>query len=278
MAEIFHEPTFNQISLAREAATLSFTMGIEPPHTAEPAVTFIAEMIKQRASGNIEKVLMYNPDALGLCMFQRYFEQFEMVYRHADICVPYRSPMKSVTPVCFATMYTGALPEVHGIKVYEKPVLTTDTLFDALVRAGRRVAIVAVKGSSIASIFLNRELDYYILPSGTDDYLMETTVLELLAENKHDFIVAYGHDYDAEEHKSGPHSPASIAEMKKQIEIFDRISTEAREAWRDYRSLMVFAPDHGAHPCVNGKGDHGQEIPEDLNIMHFYGAYPSSRK
>ena len=214
---------------------------------------------------------------MGLYIFQKYFKWYEKVYRHADICVPYRSPMKSVTPVCFATMYTGALPEVHGIKVYKKPVLTVDTLFDALVRSGKRVAIVAVKGSSIASIFLNRDLDYNILPPDTDDYLVESTVLELLNENKHDFIVAYGHDYDAEEHKSGPESPASLGELKKQIEIFDRLCTKAREVWRNCRTLIAFAPDHGAHLCANGKGSHGEEIPEDLNILHFYGAYPARK-
>ncbi|NLK39136.1 MAG: hypothetical protein GX303_02645 [Clostridiales bacterium] len=277
MAEVLLEPTFNQISLAQEAATIATAMGIEAPHSAEPPVEFIAKKIQQRAGGNIEKVLMYNPDAVGLYMFQKYFKWYETVYRHADICVPYRSPMKSVTPVCFATMYTGALPEVHGIKVYKKPVLTVDTLFDALVRSGKRVAIVAVKGSSIASIFLNRDLDYNILPPDTDDYLVESTVLELLNENKHDFIVAYGHDYDAEEHKSGPESPASLGELKKQIEIFDRLCTKAREVWRNCRTLVAFAPDHGAHLCANGKGSHGEEIPEDLNILHFYGAYPARK-
>ena len=268
---------FNQLSLAREAATITSAMGIKPPTHAEAPVDFISEKIKQRAGGNIEKVLMFNPDAIGMWMFQKYFDCYEAVYKHADICVPYRSPMKSVTPVCFATMYTGALPDVHGIKVYEKPVLSTDTIFDTLVRAGKRVAIVAISGSSMASIFLGREIDYYILPPGTDDYLMEAKATELLNENKHDFIVAYGQGYDDEEHKSGPESPSSLSEFKKQIAIFDRLSTRAKEIWKNDRFLLVFAPDHGAHLCANGKGAHGEEIPEDLNILHFYGAYSPSK-
>ena len=45
--------------------------------------------------------------------------------------------MLPVTPVCFGTMYTGAQPAVHGIQKYEKPVIQIDTIFDALIRAGK---------------------------------------------------------------------------------------------------------------------------------------------
>jgi hypothetical protein len=51
---------------------------------------------------------------------------------------------------------TGAQPQVHGIQKKEKPVLTCDTIFDALIRSGKKIAIVAVKGSSIDLIFRKR--------------------------------------------------------------------------------------------------------------------------
>ncbi len=35
------------------------------------------------------------------------------------------------------TMYTGAQPAVHGITAYAKPVIKIDTIFDALIRAGK---------------------------------------------------------------------------------------------------------------------------------------------
>src|SRR5258706_14345046 len=49
----------------------------------------------------------------------------------------------------------------HGIKRYERPVLSCDTIFDALARAGKKVAIVAVRDSSIDLIFRERPIDYF---------------------------------------------------------------------------------------------------------------------
>lgn len=70
--------------------------------------------------------------------------------------------MPSVTPVSFGTMYTGAMPEVHGIRCYSKPVIKIDSLFDSLRRSGKRVALVAVVNSSMAKIFEERDIDYYL--------------------------------------------------------------------------------------------------------------------
>lgn len=58
--------------------------------------------------------------------------------------------MPSVTPVCFASMYSGVMPEIHGIMRYEKPVLKIKTVFDALAAAGKRCAIVSTEGDSIS--------------------------------------------------------------------------------------------------------------------------------
>ena len=49
--------------------------------------------------------------------------------------MPMLSVMPSVTPVCFASMYTGVMPDVHGIKFYTKPVLKIETFFDVLIKA-----------------------------------------------------------------------------------------------------------------------------------------------
>ena len=46
-------------------------------------------------------------------------------------------------------------------KKYDKPVLRCETIFDSLVNAGKKVAIVAVRNSSIDSIFRERTIDYY---------------------------------------------------------------------------------------------------------------------
>ena len=51
---------------------------------------------------------------------------------------------------------------VHGIRKYEKPVITIDTIFDSLIRSGKKGVIVAQEKCSLAMIFLEREMDYFI--------------------------------------------------------------------------------------------------------------------
>ena len=71
----------------------------------------------------------------------------------ADLGLGMLSVYPPVTPACFASMYSGLTPAVHGIQAYVKPVLTVDTIFDDLPLAGRRAAIVSTEGDSISLIF-----------------------------------------------------------------------------------------------------------------------------
>ena len=103
-------------------------------------------------------------------------------------------------------MYTGVLPEVHGIQGYTKPVITVDSLFDSLARSGKRVALVAVENSSMAIIFQNRPIDYFIVPY--DDAATEKG-LELIAQDRHDVVVVYNQEYDDMIHRTRPWRPSS---------------------------------------------------------------------
>lgn len=40
-----------------------------------------------------------------------------------------------------------------------------------------------------------------------------------------------------------------------------------------HNTLIGFAMDHGCHEIDGNCGSHGLDMPEDLNITHFYGAY-----
>ena len=112
---------------------------------------------------------------------------FGKLLNAAPLQLPVRSVIPPKTPVCFASMFTGAQPEVHGIRRYERPVLGCDTLFDALVRGNKRVAIAAVRDSSIDLIFRGRKVDFF---SETYDAEVLERTLELVRKNEHDVIVA----------------------------------------------------------------------------------------
>ena len=106
-----------------------------------------------------------------------------------------------VTPVCFASMYSGLEPQHHGIMKYEKPVLKVNTVFDDLSAAGKRVAIVCTAGDSIAEIFKERPIDYYIYD---DHNLCNLKAMELIEQDRHDMIVLYNGNYDWAIHRFRP--------------------------------------------------------------------------
>lgn len=264
---------FNSISLTRLAASVAGSMGAEAPAQAEAGIPHVEALVRRfSVSGGAQRVLVFNPDAIGQWLYERYTQDFLPVTARTQLAVPMLAAFPPVTPVCFATMYTGSMPAVHGIRKYEKPVVTTDSLFDTLSRAGKRVALVAVKNSSMAMIFTGKKIDYYL---ESDDEAAVKRGVELVNANGHDFICVYVEAYDDSIHETEPESPASYEAMLAHMRQFAELSDAAETAWAKYDTLTVFAPDHGIHKTIYGVGDHFADIPEDMNMLHFYGFQPA---
>ena len=261
---------FNRTSLTALCADICGCMGIEAPESAEKSAGTLTRLCGDRVC---DRVVMYNPDAQAQWLYRKYPEIFEKVSSRCALEYPMATVMPSVTPVCFATMYTGAAPAVHGIQKYEKPVLSIDTIFDALLRAGKKPAIVATEGSSVSKIFLERDMDYFIMPAGADaDELAVRKGLELIAEDKYDFLVIYNGMYDSVMHATYPEADEAMEWLYHHTEAFTRIHSAAKAAaaTHGHTVLIGYATDHGVHTNENGRGSHGLDIPEDINITHFY--------
>lgn len=258
-------------SITSITPTICKLMGISPPTSSDGNIlnTVIQTAEVDLSITNIDKCLIYAPDAIGTIFYREYESYFKSVRKYAPSKVPLLSVFPPKTPVCFASMFTGSLPEIHGIKAYEKPVLTCDTIFDALERAGKSVAIVAVENSSIDRIFRKRSIDYF---SEKYDEQVTKCVLDLIQTNKHDFILAYHQEYDDVLHETDPRSQPALQAVRNHVKSFEILATTCEKHWRDYNRLILFAPDHGAHiNPVTGKGTHGENIPEDMQVMHFFG-------
>jgi predicted AlkP superfamily pyrophosphatase or phosphodiesterase len=264
----------NENSLDRICASLAYAMGIEPPKHAAPALPEMTEYIDGALGGrSADRVFMYNPDAIAEWIYDKYRSYFAEADARVDLRVPLCSVMPSVTPVCFGTMYTGAQPSVHGIQRYEKPVITIDTLFDALLRAGKRVALVTYETCSLSKIYLEREMDYFHY----DDMMkVNAKAAELILRDEHDFIVVYNGNYDSKMHKFAPESHEALAELRCNVEAFAVFSELIKTHWTGHDTLVGFAMDHGCHEIDGQNGSHGLDMPEDLNIVHLYKAYPRS--
>jgi len=265
----------NQISLDSLCSALAYAVGVDAPSEAAPADKRLCDYTdKMFGNEKADRIIMYNPDAIAQWIYEKYPHLMKAACDNTELALPYCAVMPSVTPVCFGTMYTGAQPGVHGIRKYEKPIIKIDTIFDALIRAGKKPVIIADSECSIGKIFLDRPMDYFIFDNRED---VNAKAAEIICEDKYDFIVIYNGNYDSVMHKHGPESVEALAELHANAEIFAELSSLVKSRWASHNTLMGFAMDHGCHEIDGSCGSHGLDMPEDLNIVHLYKAYPSKR-
>lgn len=244
-------------------------MGFDAPKGADaPNELVLGAAETWLGNGKVERALLYNPDAIALWLYQKYTALFAPVAKNSQVAIPVYSVMPSVTPVCFASMYTGLTPEKHGIQAYVKPVLKVETLFDAAIAAGMRPIIISTEGDSITQIFLERPMDYIVCK--TADQCNEEA-LKVLAQDQHDIVVVYNGNYDGQMHRTGPESDAAISQLSHNAAAYQQLTQAARRAWEGKRCMTAFLPDHGCHEIDGDLGSHGLEMSEDMNIVHFYG-------
>lgn len=265
-----------QRSIASLTATVCGLFAVPPPRLAvEPSLPGVdqlaSDLFDQRG---LERCLIYCPDAVGDHLWSRFPSETERMRRYCPERVQLTAVTPSKTPVCYASIFTGAQPEQHGIRKPERPVLACDTLFDALLRAGKQVAICAVRGSSIDLIFRERSIDYY-----PEQYDREVTArtLALLEDDSYHLMVVYHQEFDDQVHETEPYSPTCLQAFRNHVRSLEQLAETCAKAWHPYNYAIIVAPDHGAHADPeSGAGTHGLDIPEDMNVSHWYGLYRHS--
>lgn len=259
----------NKYDLSTITPTICELMALEKPvYSTNETITEILAKAKEILDSTIEKCLVFAPDAIGSLFYEKYKSKFNFVENYSSLSLELCSIFPPITPVCFASMFTGAQPDIHGIMEYEKPTLICDTIFDAFIRAGKKVAIVAVKESSIDMIFRNRKMDYF-----SEKYDSEVTnkTIELLENDSHDFIVVYQQEYDDLLHKTHHESKEALIAIDNHIKHFETITKAVDNSWYNFNRFVLFTPDHGAHYDEEKKmGFHGENIPLDMLVRHFF--------
>ena len=265
----------NPTSLDTLCAALCYAMGIDAPAQAAPANQVLCDYVDKTLNGKkVDRILMYNPDAIAQWIEEKYPNQILEVTNRTEVDVPMRAVMPSVTPVCFGTMYTGAQPEVHGIQKYTKPVITIDTIFDALIRAGKKCAILGDTKCSLCHIYLDREMDYFPCEDVAE---INSKAIELIEKDEHDFIVVYNGNYDAKMHKVSPEGIWALGELRANSHAFALLDEMVKKHWTGHDTLLGFGMDHGCHEIDGGCGSHGLDMPEDLNIVHHNVIRPATK-
>lgn len=263
----------SRVSLDTVCAALAYAMGIEAPENAASPSEALCHYIDSALVGRrAARVFMYNPDAIAEWIYHKHAELFSCLVSEDMLELPLATVMPSVTPVCFGTMYTGAQPSVHGIRSYTKPVIAIDTLFDAMIRAGKRPAIISTSGDSMSKIYLDRDMDYFFYDTIDE---VNAKAAELIAADGHDFIAVYNGNYDSAMHKTGTESEQAIEALRANVKAFCDFRTLIDDAWGAHDALIGFAMDHGCHDIDGGCGSHGLDMDEDIDIVHLYLARPA---
>lgn len=248
--------------------TVAALMGAPYRETTDAPHEGLLSLAAEKAGGVVDRAVIYNPDAVAWWLYEKYPEKFLKAGECSDLALRMTSVMPSVTPVCFASMYTGVLPAVHGIQKYEKPVLAQETLFDAFLRAGKTCAIVSTAGDSISKIFLDRQMDYFIYPTVT---AVNLKALSLIRKNAYDLIVIYNGNYDSRMHAKGPESAYALSALDRNVAFYRKMVSTIRKSCGSQHVFYGFCPDHGCHLIDGGRGSHGLDMEEDMNVVHFYG-------
>lgn len=260
---------YSSICISSVKASALEIAEIENPGNIENPNPVLTALSKKKLGGKpADRVIIYNPDAVALWVYQKYTSMFSDAAIRSDVALPMLSVMPSVTPVCFASMYSGVMPDVHGIKRYEKPVLTVNTIFDSFANAGKKAAIVSTANDSISMIFLNRDMEYFIYDTPEE---VNEKALSLIEEDRFDLIVIYNGNYDGTMHKFGPEAPESLAALEKNIAFYSQMVDKINTEWKNHSVFYGFCPDHGCHEIDGGCGSHGLDMEEDMNVIHFYG-------
>ena len=258
------EPGIRITSVAR---TVLAVLGL-PGGGLDPAAAPSDERVKALAGGApCAKLLIYAPDAIGQAAARLLDAEFRGLEARGFRKFSLRSVVPPKTPVCFASMFSGLLPERHGILKYEKPALKCRIIFDALPERGLRAAIAAVKDSSIDLIFRGRQADYF---PGKDDAAVAARALELIAGGDHDCLLVYQQEYDDLLHALGPRAPDALAAARRHVKTFEALAEAFDRRWAGRPRAVLFAPDHGAHDDPAGGGTHGEDIPEDMDVFHLW--------
>jgi hypothetical protein len=94
--------------------------------------------------------------------------------------------------------------------------------------------------------------------------------MELIAEDRHDLIVLYNGNYDTVMHRTGTEAEESTIELKSNIDTYCSLIKQVKKYWNNHRTMIGFCPDHGCHEIDGNLGSHGLDMPEDMNVIHFY--------
>ena len=244
------------------APTVCKVLGIRSPSNADSShIRIVVDTI-----GSTDKLVVVVIDALGMSTWRKSKEHAPTLNKlekiHGTVI---HSVMKTITPVNFATMLTGASPETHGLTNRDM-LLNLETIFHVMRENGLRSATAARLTSSLG-ILISPHADEPGIAMSNKDY----EVTQIAISRIHDgvnLIWVQLLDVDDAGHSFGPYS----SESKEAVARADgNLLTILETAKGNGYSVFVLA-DHGQHVQDNPDhmGTHGTDMPEDVEVPFLW--------
>ena len=243
------------------APTVCRTLGIRPPSSAD---SDYLPMIGDTMSS--KKLAVIVIDALGMSTWRKARELTPTLNTLEKVhFTVIDSVMKTITPVNFATMLTGANPETHGITNREMPI-GHETIFHVMREAGMRSATAARTLSSLGILISPHSDKPGLAESNMDSEVTKIAVSRLLEG----FNLVWVHllDVDDAGHGYGPLSEEGMDAVART----DGSLRVILEAARDNGYSVIVLADHGQHDSDEDrfKGTHGTDMPEDVEVLFLW--------
>lgn len=254
-------------SLTDITKSLCNAINIPPPAYAKSSIGVLDEFVNEKTCGQgVDRMVIFNPDAIAEWITEKYSDILKDIV-DSDLKVQMLSVVPPKTPVCFASIYTGATPAEHGIQHYEKRKIELDSFFDAIARGNKKGCIVTVANQSMDILFRDRNIDYFAL---ANDKEVVCKAVQLINSKQYDIICVYNQEYDDMMHRTHPKSLLSKRALKHYNESYKLLQQAVENSYTNEKTLLATITDHGVHREWYLLGNHGKDIPQDMNILHFY--------
>lgn len=217
----------------------------------EKGVEYVGNYVKNNPD---EKVMVIEIDGYGYTAH----EKFKPEFLSSLNIEPMRTVMPSISNVALASIITGELPNITGIKTRPDRELTIDDMFSTRDNA------VIVEGNTIL-ITMSKEqtLSLDTNNSGSNDDEVYDNSISALNSNP-DLIYIHFHGFDDVAHIYGPYSQQA---NDKILELDGYIKSLVE----NFNGTVMVVSDHGQHEkeYEGKKGNHGEFIYEDMVIPFF---------
>ena len=105
----------------------------------------------------------------------------------------------------------------------------------------------------------------------TEGYEPQVTIARSNCSHAGSMSSSWHHqEYDDALHRTAHRSPEALEAVLRRVASFVTLAEAADRLWAGYNRAILFVPDHGAHDDESGRGTHGEDVPEDMEALHFW--------